>query len=414
MIHDALGADSLFTDHFLTTTAAVRNAVVSTERSRPLPGLHVVLPLSVPQLRRTIRALFTNYQSDAMNTRVIQVFATFILFMFLIVVQAQEPVPNDGQQKFAALGDFTLVSGEVLHECRIGYRTFGQLNADHSNVILLPTWANGTTAQLQGNVGPGKLADSSKYFVVLVDALANGVSSSPSNSRLQPRMKFPRITIRDMVNSQYRLLTHELGIRHLKAVMGISMGGMQTFQWIVSYPDFMDKAIPIAGSPRLAPYDLVLWKTEIDAIKNDPAWNSGDYTENPAGLQLAEIGALVGKTPNRFNQETTRAQVLLTLDRDAHKPGPDANNHIRQMEAMMALDVSDVFNGSMEKAAAVVKAKVLVIVGTYDHVVTPVPAADFAKLLGAELLEFSSDCGHQTPACEEKAAAQRVADFLSR
>jgi homoserine O-acetyltransferase len=84
------------------------------------------------------------------------------------------------------------------------------------------------------------------------------------------------------------------------------------------------------------------------------------------------------------------------------------------MEAMMALDVSDVFNGSMEKAAAVVKAKVLVIVGTYDHVVTPVPAADFAKLLGAELLEFSSDCGHQTPACEEKAAAQRVADFLSR
>ena len=320
----------------------------------------------------------------------------------------------DAQQKFFSLGDFNLVSGGVLRDCRIGYRTFGQLNGDKSNVILVPTWATGTTEQLQGNVGPGKLADSSKYFVILVDALANGVSSSPSNSRRQPRMQFPRITIRDMVNSQHQLLTHELGISHIKAVMGISMGAMQTFQWIVSYPDFMDKAIPIVGSPRLAPYDLVLWKAEIDAIKKDPEWMNGNYISNPATLQMAEFWALIGETPWHYNEKTTRGDVFQSLQQHAHEPSADANDHIRQMEAMMSLDVSDTFAGSMEKAAAIVKAKVLVVVGTYDHVVTPGPAKEFARLLGAEVLEFPSDCGHQTPACEEKTMVQRVASFLTQ
>jgi homoserine O-acetyltransferase len=321
---------------------------------------------------------------------------------------------QEGQQKFANLGDFKLTSGEVIRDCRIGYRTFGQLNADKSNVILFPTWATGTTEQLQGNVGPGRLADSSKYYVILVDALANGVSSSPSNSRQQPRMQFPKITIRDMVHSQYQLLTRELGVHHVKAVMGISMGGMQTFQWIVAYPDFMDKAIPIVGSPRLAPYDLVLWKTEIDAIQKDPEWKKGDYTANPATLQMAEFWVLIGETPRRYNQETNRTDALKNLEAEARKPAPDANDHIRQMEAMMSLDVSDVFAGSIEKAAATVKARVLVIVGTYDHVVTPGPAKDFARLIDAQVLEFPSDCGHQTPACEEKAIVPRVATFLNQ
>ena len=321
---------------------------------------------------------------------------------------------GDGLLKFASLGDFKLVSGESIRDCRIGYRAFGHLNAAKSNVILFTTWATGTTEMLRGQVGAGKIADSSKYFIVMIDALANGVSSSPSNSRLQPRMQFPKITMRDMVNTQYEVLTKELGIHHVKAVVGISMGGMQTFQWIVSHPDFMDKAVPIVGSPRLAPYDLVLWKSEIDAIKKDPEWKNGDYTENPAGLQLAEFGALVGKTPQRFNQETTREKVLATLEKEAKQPGPDANDHIRQMEAMMSLDVSDVFDHFMQKAAAAVKAKVLVVVGNNDHVVTPGPATAFARLIGADVLAFDSDCGHQTPACEDKAVTARATAFLEQ
>ena len=334
--------------------------------------------------------------------------SAILLFLLAIPLFAE-----DGQQQFASLGDFKLTSGEVIRDCRIGYRTYGHLNAEKSNAILFPTWASGTSEQLKPQAGPGKLADSSKYFVLLVDALANGVSSSPSNSPLQPRMKFPKITMRDMVNSQHQLLT-QLGIHHLKAVMGISMGGMQTFQWLVSYPGFMDKAVPMVGSPRLAPYDLVLWKMEIDAIKHDSTWNNGDYKENPATLLFAEFWELMGETPQRRNQEMTREKVVQMLEEEAQKPAIDANDHIRQMEAMMSLDVSDAFAGSMEKAAAAVKAKVLVVVATYDHVVTPIPAKEFSKLLGAEFLELDSDCGHQSPGCEDAKVTARASAFLEK
>lgn len=330
-----------------------------------------------------------------------------LLFCVSLQVLAQ-----DGQLKFANLGDFKLVSGESIRDCRIGYRTYGHLNADKSNVIVFTTWSTGTTEMLQGQAGAGRIADSSKYFVVMIDALANGVSSSPSNSLSQPRMQFPKITMRDMVATQYELVTRELQIHHVKAVVGISMGGMQTFQWIVSYPDFMDKAVTMVGSPRLAPYDLVLWKSEIDAIKKDPGWKDGNYTENPAGLQLAEFGALVSTTPRQYNREMSREKVFEALETEANKPGADANDHIRQMEAMMSLDVSDVFEHSMEKAAAVVKAKVLVVVGANDHVVTPQPAKDFAALIGAQVLEFNSDCGHQTPACEDQIVTAKATAFL--
>src|SRR6266436_6381313 len=121
----------------------------------------------------------------------------FSLFLPCLVT-----VAHAQEQQFARLGDFKLESGEVIRDCRIGYRTFGTLNTNQSNAVLFPTWALGTTEQLIGSIGSNKLVDSTKYYVIAVDALANGVSSSPSNSRLQPRMKFPKVTIRDMVNTQ--------------------------------------------------------------------------------------------------------------------------------------------------------------------------------------------------------------------
>jgi homoserine O-acetyltransferase len=315
--------------------------------------------------------------------------------------------------KFANLGDFKLDSGEVIHDCRVGYRTFGKLNADASNAILIPTWANGTTDQLQHSIG-GKngVVDYADYFVVLTDALANGVSSSPSNSVSQPRMEFPKITVRDMVNGQYQALTGTLGLKHLKAVVGISMGGMQTFQWMVSYPEFMDKAVPIVGSPRLAPYDLLHWRAEIDAIETNPAWNRGEYTSNPSTLVEFEFGEMLLNTPTQYNRTHTREQVFTTLAKAKDALSTDANNKIRQSEAMMSIDVSDHFSGSMERAAAAVKAKVFVVVATYDHVVTPQPARDFAALLRAPILELDSDCGHLAPSCEDAKVSAAVAAFL--
>ena len=317
------------------------------------------------------------------------------------------------QQQFAKLGDFKLESGEVLRDCRIGYRTFGPLNADKSNVILFPTWASGTTEQLMGSVGPGKLADSSKYYVILVDALSNGVSSSPSNSALQPHMHFPNISIVDMVNTEHELLTKVLNVHHVKAVVGISMGGMQTFQWMVSYADFMDKAIPIVGAPRLSSYSLVHTQAQIDAIENDPGWHSGDYDRNPARGAEYEFGALLLKTPEEFNRTHSREQVIAEIAQaKGSDGGQDANNKIRQSQAMMALDVSKPYGGSMERAAAAVKAKVLVIVGREDHAVTPEPAIDFAHLLHADLVVLDDGCGHQY--CDYAGVAKAVAGFLEK
>jgi homoserine O-acetyltransferase/O-succinyltransferase len=334
------------------------------------------------------------------------------LFLFCALLCTAFPVFSQEQQ-FAHLGDFKLESGEVLRDCRIGYRTFGQLSADKSNVILLPTWAGGTTEQLVGSVGAGKLADSSKYFVILVDALSNGVSSSPSNSQLQPHMQFPKISFHDMIATQHALLTKFLHIDHVKAVMGISMGGMQTFQWMVQYPDFMDKAIPIVGSPRVAPYDLVQWQAQLDAIEDNKKWNGGDYTKNPARDAEYEFGAILLKTPQEFNKTHTRDQVFKELAKSKDSTeGSDSNNKIRQVEAMMSLNVAAPLEDSLEKAAAQVKAKALVIVGKEDHTVTPGPAIEFAHLLHADLVVIDDGCGHQY--CDYAGVAKAVAEFMEK
>jgi homoserine O-acetyltransferase/O-succinyltransferase len=342
-----------------------------------------------------------------MNTARILVFA----LTFLLPVGA---AAQNGEQQFANLGDFKLESGEVIRDFRLGYRTFGQLNGDKSNAVLFPTWFTGISKDLIDLIGPGKLVDSSKYFVVALDAIGDGVSTSPSNSKLQPHMKFPRFTIRDMVNSQHQFATETLRLSHVKAVMGISMGGMQTFQWMVAFPDFMDKAIPIVGSPRLAPYDLMLWTAENDAITSDPDWKNGDYRENPTRGRLAEFEALAITTPGKYNRDNTRDKALASIEQAKNQPAFDANNHIRQSQAMMALDVSAPFGGSMERAAQAVKAKVLVIANDTDHMVTPGPALAFGQLLSTEVLELNNLCGHLLLECEGPRVNAAVADFLAK
>ena len=334
------------------------------------------------------------------------------MLIFLLLVTAGLAFSED--QKFANLGDFRLENGETIRDLKLGYRTFGSINADKSNIILYLMWAGGRTAQL--NLKPsdgGKLIDTNKFFVVAIDPLSNGVSSSPSNSKSQPRMKFPRYTMRDVVNSQYALLTRILKINHVKAVTGFSMGGMQTFQWMISYPDFMDRAIPIVGSPQLAPYDLLHWQTQLSAIMNDPLWRGGNYTKNPAREFEYEIGALILTTPDEFNRRMTRAQVLAEIAKAKNNTGgSDANDKIRQTQAMMSIDVTEKFGGSMERAANSVKAKSLIIVARFDHTVTPSTALKFAAELKAETLVLEGDCGHSTHLCETEKINSAVTRFL--
>jgi len=222
---------------------------------------------------------------------------------------------------------------------------------------------------------------------------------------------FPKLSIRDMVESQHQLLTRVLGFSHVRAVMGISMGGMQTFQWGISRPDFMDRLIPIVGSPRLAPYDLLLWQANLDAIEQNPAFQGGNYRVQPPLHAVQELAELTLTTPQHYNKSLTREQVLAARAKMA-APRFDANDRAYQLRAMMGHDVSAASGGSMEATARALKAKLLVIVNTHDHMVTPEPALAFGKLANAQSLVLSGDCGHKAPSCEEAAIGARIAGFL--
>ena len=326
------------------------------------------------------------------------------------------PIVPGQELQFGSLGDLHLESGNTIHNCRIAYRTFGRLSSDKANAILFPTWFTGTTKALIGLMGPGKLVDTSKFYVIAVDALGDGDSSSPSNSKDQPGMQFPKFTIRDMIESQHRLVTGVLHLNHLYAVMGISMGGMQTFQWVVSYPDFLDKAIPIVGSPQLTSYDLLLWDSELHAIEEDRNWNGGNYQAEPPLKALFDIHNLALTTPAFRVEHTTRAVFPEYLS-GLEKNGPDrfdVNNWYRQLEAMISHDVAAPWGGAIEKAAGTVKAKLFVIVATQDHMVNPTTALAFARTLNAPVLELTGPCGHIATGCESAKLNPAVANFLAK
>ena len=313
----------------------------------------------------------------------------------------------DGDLQKARIGDLKLESGQVIRQCVIGFRTYGALNADKSNAVLFPTWFSGRSADLTQFVGPTGWVNPSGLFVILIDALGDGVSSSPSNSALQSRMKFPRFTIRDMVESQHKFLTEQLGIRHLRAVMGISMGGMQTFAWITAYPDFIDRAIPIVGSPRLSSIDLLLWNAEKHAIEAGADWKAGDYNTPPVQTMRAvdDIHQYALSTPARRVRETpaTGFDQFLQSNESNMLNSFDANDWLRQLEAMIAQDAGP---------ASAVKAKVLVIVSAQDHMVNPISALEFAREAHAETLVLDSDCGHLVTTCESAKIGAATAKFL--
>jgi len=318
----------------------------------------------------------------------------------------------DGQQLFADLGVCKLVNGQRIENCRLGYRTWGKLNTKHSNAVLFPTWFSGTSADVAGAVGADRLVDPAKYFVIAVDALGDGVSSSPSNSATQHGPDFPAFTVQDMVNAEYRLATETLGLKHLHAVMGLSMGGMQTFEWIVDYPEFMDVAIPIVGSPRPDGRDLLLYRTDSEAVKTDPAWQNGRYTQ-PISAPLAElIWQLNLTTPANYARTHPGVQFASEYAKDTKigiRPF-DANDWLAQLDAIIHLDIAH--GGSPEDAAKRVKAPVLVVSAAQDEMVNPQSALDFARLLNAQTILLQGECGHLAVRCEAATLDPQVRAFL--
>ncbi len=343
-------------------------------------------------------------------------FSIMLLLLFTrsprVLAQAQTSSQGlDGTLQIAHLGQCKLDSGQVIQDCKIGYRTFGHLNAARDNAILFPTWYMGTSEDLMQYFGPDKLVDTTRFFGVALDALANGVSSSPSNSVGQHGAAFPQITIRDMVRAEYRVATEVLHLQHAHAVVGISMGGMQTFTWAVSHPDFFDLAVPIVGTPRQTSYDLLNWQTRLDAIRSDPDYKNGNYTR-PPNLTLAnELGVMTLTTPMYRVGRTSRAQYETFLAAARTDDPSDANNRVWQLRAMMGLDL--IGNSHIATVAKNAHPKFFIVVAAQDHLVNPTPALDWAAAIGAPTYVSHGNCGHEIFLCDDEGILESVRPFLA-
>jgi homoserine O-acetyltransferase/O-succinyltransferase len=337
------------------------------------------------------------------------------LTLVMLLLPALMQVVHGQEQQLARIGDLRLDSGKTIRDCVIGYRTFGRLNKGKSNAVLFPTAFSWRSVDLVKFIGPGKWIDSGKHFVIVVDSLGDGISSSPSNSNSQPGLDFPDFSIRDMVSAEQQLVVGTLHLTHLRAVMGFSMGGMQAFQWAVSYPGFMDKTISILGSPQLTAYDLLLWRSMLLALESDPGWKEGRYTSQPALHLMNMVQTLALQTPQYVASHNPRREYQkFESELVQGQDDLDANDTQRQIQAFLSADVATPFDGSLQGAAAAVRSQTLVIANKQDHFVNSQPAADFARILHAPVVELDSDCGHRAFACETKRIGQAVAEFLEK
>jgi homoserine O-acetyltransferase len=282
--------------------------------------------------------------------------------------------PNQPPHQLYRIGDFPLESGEVIKDFAISYVTHGTLNANKSNAILMVTAISGNHHRLDFLIGPGKALDTNKYFIIATDAIGNGLTTSPSNSPSQSRMKFPKFLIRDMVASQHKLLSQHLGINHLVAVIGPSMGGMQALQWGVSHPDFMDSIVALVPLAKTPAWTVAVLEASRKAIMLDPAWKGGEYSEPPEqGIRLYRdiLSFLAARSPEIYrDQFQNQLDVLPWLQQQESNliKAFDANDWIYQTWAYDRHDVGTTqgMNGDYIKALRAITAKTLILLGTKD------------------------------------------------
>ena len=282
--------------------------------------------------------------------------------------------PQQPPHQLYGEGDLKLESGEAIKDFSISYVTHGTLNAKKSNAILMVTAISGNHHRLDFMIGPGKALDPDKYFIICTDAIANGLTTSPSNSKAQPRMSFPKFTIRDMVESQHRLLKEKLGIDHVVAVIGPSMGGMQVLQWGVSHPGFMDALVAMVPLAKTPAWTVAVLEASRKAIMNDAAWKDGNYEAPPEkGIRLWRdiLTFLSARTPDMYSAQFKNGMDVLPwmeAQETSLIKAFDANDWIYQTWAYERHDVGATagFDGDTAKALASIKAKTLILTGTKD------------------------------------------------
>jgi homoserine O-acetyltransferase/O-succinyltransferase len=346
-------------------------------------------------------------------------------------VESKEPV----QHEFV-IKNFKTESGVVLPEAKIVYGTYGKLDAAGDNAVLLPShymaemhgygWLIGA-----GGIEKGKALDPTKLFLITSELFGNGRSSSPSNTP-EPfhGPRFPVMTIRDNVNAVHQMLTEQLGVKHVRAVIGFSMGAQQAFQWAVSYPDFMDRIVATSGTAKTYGHGIVRDEGQIAAITADENFKGGDYTEEPAkgisAFGMVWAGWLYSQ--EWWHQElwkteepkgTTLAQVIDHF-RTGFIPGADANNLILQMRTWESNDVGATpgFGGDVEKALRSIKVPVLYMPSATDLYFPVTDARYEARFIShVTLLPIPSLWGHPAGAgaspADEKFLNEHIAAFMA-
>ncbi|MFC7738915.1 alpha/beta fold hydrolase [Roseomonas sp. GCM10028921] len=332
------------------------------------------------------------------------------------------------------LGDLRLESGAVIPNVRMTYITHGTLNAEHSNAILSLHGLRGNREAQSFLAGPGRALDTTKYFVIQPDTL--GVASVDPNATTSPtrsgmNMNFPRFTIRDMVQAEYRLITECLTIRHLVAVTGISMGGNGALQWAVSYPDFMDAVIPVVPMARASSQTAFIWELARQAIMLDPKWRDGDYPADDPPRRGTGVGINIqnafGFSPESLSEMyRDRAAVDRFVATSSEQLGnaTQARDWVYRTWAIVDHDIAAAppFNGDLRAAARSIKARLLLIPNCFDQLHTPGAGGVMelaANAPDAKIVDIDDILGHSANSSprgvtvitgEVQSLLQRIAD----
>ncbi|HTS79041.1 MAG TPA: alpha/beta fold hydrolase [Myxococcaceae bacterium] len=290
----------------------------------------------------------------------------------------KKPGPTPGS---FTIESFPLEAGVTLPRAIVVYGTYGTLNAAKDNAVLLPSHYMAQSDGYDWLIGEGRALDPKKHFLIMTELFGNGRSSSPSNTP-EPfhGPRFPVTTIRDNVEAVRRLLEDGLGIHHLRAVVGFSMGAQQAFQWAVSQPRFADRIVATAGTARCWPHGIVRLEGQIRAITADPAFKGGDYTDEPVrGIETTGAVWLAWLYSQEWwkrelwrKADPASAGMTLAQFTDAQIKeffsGADANNLILQMRTWQKHDVGTTpgFDASTEKALRSIVVPVLYLPSATD------------------------------------------------
>ena len=305
------------------------------------------------------------------------------------------------------IGNLELEEGGTLRACKLAYATFGTLNTAKDNAILVPTWYSGTNKIMeQVYIGQGRALDPDKYFIVVVNQIGNGLSTSPHNTAPPAGMgNFPHVRIGDDVRAQHKLLSEKFGLKSLALVAGGSMGAQQTYEWAVRYPDMVKRAAPIAGTAKNTEHDFLFTETLVDAITSDPGYNRGFYASaadvREGLLRHAKMWAVMGWSSEFFKQSRHRALGFSSLEdfivnfMNGYFSVMDPNDLVCMAWKWQRGDVSRMSGGNLGEALARIKAKTFVMPVSHDMFFPPQDCEAEQKMIpGSEFRPLKSIDGH--------------------